>query len=117
MMPIKEMNIAVVGDEELVSGMRLAGVSRYHVVSGGDNTGEDVRQVLDSLVNDPEVGVIVMVEDYMPYAESIIKKLREEKRLTPVIIEVPSKYGTKHEDVTAYYRSFIRRFVGFDIQI
>ncbi len=44
-------------------------------------------------------------------------QVKEGKSLTPVIIEVPSKYGTKYEDVTEYYKVYIRKFIGFDIEI
>jgi vacuolar-type H+-ATPase subunit F/Vma7 len=35
MVDIKHLDIAVIGDEDLVNGLRLAGVSRYHVIEDG----------------------------------------------------------------------------------
>ena len=40
-MPIKLVHIAVVGNEELVSGLRLAGVSKYYMIKGDGDVGED----------------------------------------------------------------------------
>ncbi len=116
-MPVRQMNIAVLGDQELVSGLRLAGIKRYYVVQEGENVREEVRQVLTELIDETDIGIVALQEDYMAYVEDLVQRLRFEKRLTPIVIEVPSKHGTKHEDVAAYYRGFVRRFVGFDIQV
>jgi V/A-type H+-transporting ATPase subunit F len=117
MMPVRQMNIAVLGDRDLVSGLRLAGIKRYHVVQEGEDIREELRQVLAGFINEANIGIVALQEDYLPYVEDLVQKLRAEKRLTPIVIEVPSKYGTKYEDVGAYYRDFVRRFVGFDIQV
>ena len=117
MIPIKHLNIAVIGDEDLVSALRLAGVSRYHIIKGDNEIEEDVRRALTKLIGEPEVGIIVLQEDYAKYAKDLISQVQEEEKLTPVIIEVPSKYGTKHGDVTEYYKTYIKKIIGFDIQI
>ena len=51
MIPIKQLNIAIIGDEDLVSGLRLAGVSRYYVIKESHNIGEDVTKALSSLID------------------------------------------------------------------
>jgi len=117
MIPIKHLNIAVIGDEDLVSGLRLAGVSRYHIVKGNHEAREDVRQALTKLIGEPDIGVIAIQEDYVKYVEDLMAQVKEGKSLTPVIIEVPSKYGTKYQDVPQYYKVYIRKFIGFDIEI
>jgi len=117
MIPIKHLNIAVIGDEDLVSGLRLAGVSRYNVVKDNHDAREDVRQALTELIGEPDIGVIAIQEDYVKYVEDLMAQVKEGKSLTPVIIEVPSKYGTKYQDVTQYYKVYIRKFIGFDIEI
>jgi vacuolar-type H+-ATPase subunit F/Vma7 len=117
MMPIKHLNIAVIGDEDLVSVLRLAGVSRYYVVKGNHDAREDVRQALTELIGEPEFGIIAIQEDYTEYVKDLMAQVEEGKNLTPVIIEVPSRYGTKYEDVTEYYKAYIRKFTGFDIEI
>ena len=117
MISIKHLNIAVIGDEDLVSGLRLAGVNRYHIIKGNHDAGEDVRQALTELIGEPEVGIIAIQEDYAKYVADLMAQVQEGAKLTPVIIEVPSKYGTKHEDVTEYYKAYIKNIIGFDIQI
>ncbi len=117
MISIKHLNIAVIGDEDLVSGLRLAGASRYHVIKGNHDAGEDVRKALTELIGEPDIGVIAIQEDYTKYVEDLMTQVKESKSLTPVIIEVPSKYSTKYEDITEYYKVYIRKFIGFDIEI
>ena len=117
MMPAGRLNIAVVGDEDLVNMLRLAGIRRYRLIEEDGNTGEDVRDALGELTADPEVSVIAIQEDYVEYVRDIIARVQESKSLTPVIIEVPSKHGTKYPNAAEYYRAFVSRFVGFDIQI
>jgi len=117
MIPIKRLDIAIIGDEDLVSGLRLAGVSRYHVIKGNRNIGEEVRQALSSLIDEPDVGIVAIQEDFVKYVEDLMAQVKREKRMTPVIIELPSKYGTKYLDVTEYYKGYIRKFIGFDVEI
>jgi len=117
MISIKHLNIAIIGDEDLVSALRLAGVSRYHVIKDNHEAGENVRQALTELIGEPDIGVIAIQEDYTKYVADLMTQVKEGKSLTPVIIEVPSKYGTKYQDVTEYYKVYIRKFIGFDIEI
>ena len=117
MIPIKQLNIAIIGDEDLVSGLRLAGVSRYYVIKDSSNIGEDVSKALSSLIDEPDIGIVAIQEDYVKYVEDLIAQLKQEKRMTPVIIELPSKYGTKYLDVAEYYKGYIRKSIGFDVEI
>ncbi|MFC1897697.1 V-type ATP synthase subunit F [Chloroflexota bacterium] len=117
MTSITHLNIAVIGDEDLVSALRLAGVSRYYVIKSDHEAEENVRKALTELIGEPEVGIIAIQEDYASYVRDLITQVQEGEKLTPVITEVPSKYGTKYPDVTEYYKAYIRKFVGFDIEI
>ena len=114
-MKIRQLEIAVIGDEDLVSGLRLAGVSRYRIIEDDDK--EEVRRVLTEFLGEPSVGIIVILEDYAEYIGDLVAQAGEKKASSPVVIEVPSKYGTRYKDVTQYYKAYIRRFIGFDIEI
>jgi vacuolar-type H+-ATPase subunit F/Vma7 len=115
MINVRQLEIAVIGDEDLVSALRLAGVRRYRIVTEGDK--EEVRQALTELLDEPGVGIIVILEDYMGYVADLVAQAQERKTSPPVVIEVPSKYGTRYKDVTQYYKAYIRKFIGFDIEI
>ncbi len=114
-MKIRQLEIAVIGDEDLVSSLRLAGVSRYRIIEDDDK--EEVRRVLTEFLGEPSVGIIVILEDYAEYIGDLVAQAGEKKASAPVVIEVPSKYGTRYKDVTQYYKAYIRRFIGFDIEI
>jgi vacuolar-type H+-ATPase subunit F/Vma7 len=114
-MKIRQLEIAVIGDEDLVSGLRLAGVSRYRITGEGDR--EEIRQAITEFIDEPDVGIIVILEDYMRHVEDLVAQANEKKAAPPVVLEVPSKYGTRYKDVTQYYKAYIRRFIGFDIEI
>lgn len=117
MMPIRHLDIAVVADEALVSVLRLAGVTRYHIVRGGASPREDVRKALSALLQEPDVGIVVIPEDYGAYVADLLTPFREGKRITPVIIEVPSGYEATYRDAREYYKATIRKFIGFDIEV
>jgi vacuolar-type H+-ATPase subunit F/Vma7 len=117
MMQIQRLDIAVIGDEDLVNGLRLAGVRRYHIVKNDHDIAEEVRKALTEMMDEPNVGVIVILEDYMKHVEDLMAQVKERRVLPPIIIEVPSKYGTRYKDITKYYKSYIRKFIGFEIEI
>jgi vacuolar-type H+-ATPase subunit F/Vma7 len=117
MTPIENLNIAIIGDEDMVNGLRLAGVTRYYVIAGNHDTEEDVRKALSELMGEPDVGIIAIQEEYAKYVEDLIAQVGEGKSSIPVIIEVPSKYGTKYQNVAEYYKSYVRKFTGFDAEI
>lgn len=116
MIGLRHLDIAVVGDEDLVNALRLAGVRRYHVIRGDDVSGE-VRRAVTALIEDSDVGVLVIAEDYVDYVADLLAPFRVGKKLTPVIIEVPSGYTDTAPDVRQYYAAYIKRFIGFEIEI
>ncbi|MGQ9545840.1 MAG: V-type ATP synthase subunit F [Dehalococcoidia bacterium] len=116
-MPIQQLNIAVIGDEELVNALRLAGISRYHIAKDDRDVRENVRKTLTDLLAQPDVGIVILLEDYARYVEDLMVQARKRQGATPVILEAPSKFGTKYPDVREYYRALIRESIGFDIEI
>ncbi len=117
MIPIKRLDIAVIGDEELVNALRLAGISKYYTIKSGHDIRDDVRRVMTELLGEPDVGIVIMSEDYAQYVEDLMNAVRKRKGITPIIVEVPSKSGTKYPDVRKYYRRLIRESIGFEVEI
>ncbi|HUV46365.1 MAG TPA: V-type ATP synthase subunit F [Dehalococcoidia bacterium] len=117
MITAKHLDIAAIGDEDMVSGLRLAGVSRYFMIKGNHDTGEDVRKALSELIDEPNIGVVVILEDYVEYVKDLVAHIRERRKVTPVIIEAPSKFGTKYKDIVGYYKTFIKASIGFEVEI
>ncbi len=116
-MSIKHLDIAVIGDEELVNALRLAGISKHYMIKGEHDIHENVRKALTELIAGPDVGIIIILEDYAEYVEDLVTQIRKKKGTTPVIVEVPSKFGTKYPDIREYYRALIRESIGFEVEI
>ena len=117
MTQLKQLDVAVVGDAELVNALRLAGGNRYYMIKDDNDARENVRSALAELLADREVGIVMLLEDYVKYAEDLLAQARKGRAITPVIVEVPSKFGTKYPDVRDYYRAAIRQSVGFEVEI
>ena len=116
MMPFDHLELAVIGDKDLVNGLRLAGVSRCYPVREHDIR-EDVRKTLSALLDEPEVGMVVIPEEYVNHVEDLLAQAREGKKMTPIIIEIPSRRGMEYEAVREYYKAFIRKFIGFALEM
>jgi vacuolar-type H+-ATPase subunit F/Vma7 len=117
MISIKHLDIAVIGDEELVNALRLAGISKHYTIKDDHDARENARQALTGLLTQPDVGIVIILEDYAQYVEDLVTPVRKRKGTTPVIVEVPSKFGTKYPDTRKYYRVLIRESIGFEVEI
>ena len=116
-MSIKQLDIAVIGDEELVNALRLAGISKHYTIKGDHDIRDNVRKALTELLAEPDIGIVIILEDYVEYVEDLVTQIKKGKGTTPVIAEVPSKFGTKYPDIRKYYRSLIRESIGFEVEI
>lgn len=115
--PTRRLGVAVIGDEDLVSGMRLAGVGRCHVVKDERQGEGEIREALRALLEEPDIAIIVIAEEHAAVVEEELAQLRESRRLVPVVLPVPSRRGTRFGDARTYYRQYIRKFIGFDIEV
>jgi vacuolar-type H+-ATPase subunit F/Vma7 len=113
----KKSSIAVVGGSNLTTLIRLAGVGNYYTLEEDGLLETGLREVMSDLINDPAISIIAIQSDYAVYVKDVINRIVEDKRLTPVIIEVPSGSSDVEENAAEYYRLFVRKFVGFDIEI
>jgi len=50
-MSIKQLDIAVIGDEELVNALRLAGISKHYTIKGDHDVRDNVRKALTELTS------------------------------------------------------------------
>ena len=117
MIDMQKMDVAVIGGRELVTGLRLAGMSKYYLIEGDHDISAEVRKALTELVDGTETAIIILQEDYVEYVEDMVSRIKGARNPIPVIMEVPSKYGTKYPDVKSYYKAYIRKFIGFDVEL
>ncbi len=104
------MRISVLGDKDTVLGFSLTGIKDlYHVEDS-----EKARDVLKKIINEPEIGVIILSEKFAVELRDDIKRMREQKPLYPILIEIPDKKGSipKEDPI----RLLIKRAVGLDVR-
>jgi vacuolar-type H+-ATPase subunit F/Vma7 len=117
MMQRKRLDIAIIGDDDQVALMRLAGVEKYEVIEDGQHLHEKVREALRGFMKDPSIGIILIPENWTGYVDDLRKEILERKKITPVMIEIPSRFQREKEDVRQYYQSYTKRLLGFTIEI
>ena len=89
----------VIGDNDLITGFRLVGVEGAEVASV-----DEARRALISALGRNDVAVILVSQEFSLQLRSEIDKARSE-RVTPLIVEVPSRKGpvgeTKMSDLVS----------------
>jgi vacuolar-type H+-ATPase subunit F/Vma7 len=110
-----EKQIAILADQELVDAMRLAGLSRTRALRAHAGSTAAVCETLGEWLMEEEIGVIVIGADHAALASELISSVRRGKRISPVIVEVPSRDGAWRADAAQYYQTLGRKFLGLEI--
>ncbi len=101
------MNITVIGDNETVTGFRLAGIrSAYSVKT------QTIKEVLGKVLSDGKTEIIVITENFANFLREDIEKIKERGR--PIIVEVPDKNGPQGYAQKSI-QEIIKRAVGIEI--
>lgn len=114
---MKQTDICVIGDQELVNALRLAGVSKHYMIKEDHDVADNVRKALIDLLADPDVGLAIILENHAQYVEDLLAQVKRRRGVTPVIVEVPSKFGTRYSDVGEHYKALIRSSIGFEVEL
>jgi len=83
-------NIAVIGDKDTTLGFAMAGIKHTFNVETG---GKGAKEAIESCLADPEIGIVVITERVADSIREDINKLKFDKTLYPIIIEIPDKKG------------------------
>jgi len=113
----ENINIAIIGNRDQTALMRIAGVEKCRIIEGGNDTREKVREALMELAGDSSVGIIMLPEDWGRDAADTIKYIRESKRSSAIVIEIPSGFKTRDQDVKEYYKTYTKKLIGFNVNI
>ncbi|MFH1424555.1 MAG: V-type ATP synthase subunit F [archaeon] len=97
------MEICALGSSEFVLGFKLCGVKKYAIVN--DN---NFVQKYEELVNDADVGVLIMEEHYANCLPMHMKK-KAEQEMTPMVVPI-SDAGSGGD-----LRKLIKRCLGIDL--
>ncbi|HIP17574.1 MAG TPA: V-type ATP synthase subunit F [Methanothermococcus okinawensis] len=99
------MKIAVVGDLDMATGFRLAGLTDVYEVNNND----EALKALEELKDREDIGLIIISEKL---GESIRDKL---SKFSKIVVEVPDKNGPivrEHDPI----KDLVRKAVGIELK-
>ncbi|MDR0999552.1 MAG: V-type ATP synthase subunit F [Clostridiales bacterium] len=98
------MKIYLISDNvDTRTGLRLVGVDGAVV-----HTADELRGQLDKVMEDPDIGILLIMEKLSRQFPDIIDTLRLSRAL-PLVVEIPDRHGTGRakDFLTAYIRDAI----------
>jgi len=102
------MELVVIGDENIRTGFKLAGVKRTYAE-------DDAKNHLEEMVKDINIGIIMINERFAEENREILNRVRKDKkRLTPIIVEIPDSTGPIKREIDPL-GELIRRALGTQI--
>jgi len=99
--------IAVIGSPEFTTGFRLAGVRKFQNVPDEEKPSE-LDDAVQSILEDDDVGIVVMHEDDLDHLERSIRT-QVESSLDPVFVTLGGGAGS------SALRQQIKRAIGMDL--
>jgi len=105
------MKIVVVGDEDTIIGMQLAGVKETIVLEDSERVAPTLRE----LSRREDVAVVLITERLVTQVQELITQIQQE-RTYPIIVEIPDK-GGKLEKETDALKELVKRAVGVELEI
>ncbi|KQC04337.1 MAG: hypothetical protein APR53_10880 [Methanoculleus sp. SDB] len=100
------MNIAVIGDRDMVAGFGLAGLKNTCTAGSVNET----EAALAAFLRDPTIGVIIIQESFADLIRPAVRSAGKEPFPSPVIIAVPGKDEAGHGEETV--RELMQTAVG-----
>ncbi len=100
--------IAVIGDRALATGFHLAGI--YHVYT--TEKGREFEDKLKEVINDPQFGIVIVNENYLPGIDWRLKK-KIDNLAHPVVVGVADISGESAEGENL--GELIKKALGFDV--
>jgi V/A-type H+-transporting ATPase subunit F len=98
------MKMYLISDNvDTLTGMRLVGIDGKVV-----HTQEELKRELDEVMNDGDIGILLIIERLAKQFPETIKEIRLNRPL-PLIVEMPDRHGMGRPSdfITAYVREAI----------
>ncbi len=106
------MKITSITDPVTADGLRLAGVERAFETEEG----EEAEKIYLELLEDGEVGIIILTEDLAKkMSEDVLESKRDKKGVIPMVIEIPGKEGPVPER-REFIDKLVKRAVGIKLE-
>ncbi|MEM2909501.1 MAG: V-type ATP synthase subunit F [Nitrososphaerota archaeon] len=97
------MRAVAVGSRSFVLGFRLAGVRGVEVTNANE-----ALSTVNRLMNDPEIGLIILSEELTSEIRNEINEIRTKKPMPLIYVLPSSSTGARDMD----YRSLLRQVLG-----
>lgn len=101
-------NIAVIGDQDTVTGFMLGGIKDGYPVKDMEKAGETLEELIKK-----DYSIIIITEKIGDALREKITNLTSERAL-PMIIEIPDKTGSIERE-TDPLRELIKRVIGVEM--
>ena len=111
------LDVAIIGNRDQTSLMRMAGVNKYCTIGDGDNIAEKIKKALDDFLSDSAIGIIMIPQNWAIHVAETVEKIRKDKRISTVVVEIPSAFKAEPFDVKEYYKAYTKRLIGFNVEI
>jgi V/A-type H+-transporting ATPase subunit F len=106
-MSTQSQEIGVIGSQEFTTGFRLAGVRRFVNVPD-DEKEEELDDAVESMLNQDDIGIVVMHDDDMEYLSHQMRQ-EVETSVEPVLVTLGGGAGS------GGLREQIKRAIGIDL--
>jgi vacuolar-type H+-ATPase subunit F/Vma7 len=106
---LRRKDVAVLGDESMTLGFRLAGVGEYAVVDEADQAGYDLA--LSHMMESDKLAVIIAAQPQLSRISPAISKRMMGQQL-PIVIGVPCRAGCA--DLADPIRQMLKRTLGIE---
>ncbi|MHA1730070.1 MAG: V-type ATP synthase subunit F [Promethearchaeota archaeon] len=100
------MKIIMFGDEESTIMFHLIGIEG--IIHEREKDDINFKNRFQEVLNDPEVGIIIITERILINHKDFILPLKMQRRI-PTIVEIPSMITELHED---YVHDVVKKYIG-----
>jgi vacuolar-type H+-ATPase subunit F/Vma7 len=108
-----EKQIAVIGDEDTVIGFGLAGIKHLSLIPD-DLEDHEIKEAIKTYILNSEIGFVIITQKIAERVREDFEKIKAEKALYPIFIELPDKTGELPERIDPI-KVLIRRAIGMEI--
>ncbi len=113
---LSEKDIAVIGDENFVKGIKLGGANLAFIINTKGQTDEamraKVRELVGKVFENYKVGIVIIEENLKKYVESFRKSSTQ-----PLIIYLPGGLKLDKSKIKEFYNSLIRAYLGLSVEV
>lgn len=106
-------SIAVIGDEDTVIGFGLAGVKNCVIIKKDTDKIEIINSI-KGLIKTKGLGFILISQQVAESVRAELERMKIEKSLYPILIELPDKTGELPDRVDPI-RLLIKRAIGMEV--